>query len=157
MDHPSQGQNYSKSVLNAPALPPGQKTKFLTELAIGARYFPFSRHLCDLTALPMFCPFVNMPNENESLSHQDSALLFITTLQTELAKINTSTSAPATARRDATGGQICRLKERKSTPPQSQEEGENAVVCSREMTDQEVVADHDKHALEKEGSNPSTK
>lgn len=97
-----------------------------------------------------------MPNENESLSHQDSALLFITALQTELAKTNMSTGASATARRDATGGQISRLKERKSTPAQSQEGG-NAAVCSREMTDQEGVVDHDKHPLQKEGSNPSTK
>jgi hypothetical protein len=71
----------------------------------------------------MFCPF-SMPNEDKGLSHQDSALLFINALQNELAKTNTSTNAPATARRDTTGGQISRLKERKATPPGYQE-GEN--------------------------------
>jgi hypothetical protein len=64
-----------------------------------------------------------MPEEDEGLSHQDSALLFIRSLQNELAKQNTSTGAPATPLRDKTGGQISRLKERKATPPRDREGG----------------------------------
>jgi len=66
-----------------------------------------------------------MPKEEKGLSHQDSALLFINSLQHELAKQNMSTSAPATPLRDKTGGQISRLKERKATPPRDHE-GEQA-------------------------------
>lgn len=67
---------------------------------------------------------ISMPEEEQNLglSHQESALLFINTLQKELVKSNTSTNAPATTRRDKTGGQISRLQARKSnTPPRGEE------------------------------------
>jgi hypothetical protein len=78
-----------------------------------------------MVSLSMFFPLaLSMPEEeqNQGLSHQDSALLFIRMLQDELAKSNTSTTAPATLRRDKTGGQISRLLARKSTTPSTGEE-----------------------------------